>query len=243
MDTEYLKEVWKKVQEKWERIIQENWLQEIKRYRWWLVSSGVGVLLLGIWFIPPLHDQIGKAARGVMATFGSGEVQAAQTADPLSEAIQKVTEQLTNVQQQLAELQKQQATDHQSLADAQTEFQQSSAEIAQSSEEWQHQAEQTIKQSLKEAGVTISSLAPSSPASGTKTGNSVSSTSSSDGKVNINTAGLTELENLPGIGPSYAQRIIDYRKQNGKFAQIEDLMNIKGIKQALFDKVKAQVKV
>ena len=47
-------------------------------------------------------------------------------------------------------------------------------------------------------------------------------------KVNINTANQTELETLPGIGPSLAQRIIDYRQANGKFQKIEDIQNVKG---------------
>ena len=63
------------------------------------------------------------------------------------------------------------------------------------------------------------------------------------GKVNINTATLEELKSLPGIGPSLAQRIIKYRQQTGSFRTIEDIMNVKGIKQGLFSRLKGKITV
>lgn len=57
-------------------------------------------------------------------------------------------------------------------------------------------------------------------------------------KVNINSANQTELETLPGIGPSLAQRIIEYRKQNGKFQKIEDIQNVKGIGNSKYSNIK-----
>jgi competence protein ComEA len=55
------------------------------------------------------------------------------------------------------------------------------------------------------------------------------------GKVNINTADSTTLESLPGIGPSLAQRIIDYREAHGPFERIEDIMDVSGIGEATFE--------
>ena len=53
----------------------------------------------------------------------------------------------------------------------------------------------------------------------------------------------TELEQLPGIGPSLATRIIEYREQNGNFNNVEDLQNVKGIGDAKFNDIKDKVTV
>ena len=58
------------------------------------------------------------------------------------------------------------------------------------------------------------------------------------GKININTATLEQLDTLPGIGPAIAQRIIDYRTQNGDFKKIDDLKNVRGIGDVMFDQIK-----
>jgi competence protein ComEA len=61
--------------------------------------------------------------------------------------------------------------------------------------------------------------------------------------VNINTASAAEFEALPGIGPKMAQRIVEYREKNGAFKKLEDLMNVKGIGEKNFLKLKAQLTV
>lgn len=70
-----------------------------------------------------------------------------------------------------------------------------------------------------------------------------SPSSVSDGLVNINTATAEELTSLPGIGQSRAKTIIDYRETNGDFSAIEDIMNVTGIKEASFAKIKDLIKV
>ncbi len=67
--------------------------------------------------------------------------------------------------------------------------------------------------------------------------------SKNDGKININTAGETELTQLPGIGPVTAQKIMDYRKTNGLFKTIDDIKNVSGIGDKKFEQIKDKIKV
>ena len=62
-------------------------------------------------------------------------------------------------------------------------------------------------------------------------------------QVNLNSATAGELEALPGIGAATAMRIIEYREKNGGFKKIEDLMNVRGIGEASFLKLKPMVSV
>lgn len=61
--------------------------------------------------------------------------------------------------------------------------------------------------------------------------------------VNINAASAAELEALPGVGPAIAQRILDYRGENGPFATVEEIMEVKGIGPATYEKLKDQITV
>ena len=62
-------------------------------------------------------------------------------------------------------------------------------------------------------------------------------------KVNINKSNLTELTSIPGIGESTAQKIIDYRNENGKFSSIEDLKKVSGIGDKKFEKIKEYIDI
>lgn len=72
---------------------------------------------------------------------------------------------------------------------------------------------------------------------------SISTGVSSDGIININTATLTELQNITGIGETKAQSIIKYREKNGGFKSIEEIKNIDGIGAKTFEKIKDQISI
>jgi competence protein ComEA len=61
--------------------------------------------------------------------------------------------------------------------------------------------------------------------------------------LNINTATSAQLETLPGLGKAVAERIVEYRDKNGNFKKVEDLMNVKGIGEKSFLKLKPLITV
>ena len=64
-----------------------------------------------------------------------------------------------------------------------------------------------------------------------------------DGKVNLNTATAEELMTLSGIGEAKAEAILRYREEHGGFQKVEELMEVEGIKEGVFQKIKEQVKI
>ena len=79
-----------------------------------------------------------------------------------------------------------------------------------------------------------SSAAPPQP--------SVKRSASSDGsRININTATFQELQTLRGIGPTMAQRIIEYRQTSGRFATVDDLTNVKGVGEKTLEKIRDSI--
>jgi competence protein ComEA len=61
--------------------------------------------------------------------------------------------------------------------------------------------------------------------------------------VNLNTATSAELQALPGIGPATATRILEYRQKNGPFKKIEEVMNVQGVGEKIFLRLRPQLSV
>jgi competence protein ComEA len=61
--------------------------------------------------------------------------------------------------------------------------------------------------------------------------------------VNLNTATAEQLTSIPGVGPKMAERIIEYRQKNGGFKKVEDLMNVSGVGEKSFLKMKPLITV
>ncbi len=74
-----------------------------------------------------------------------------------------------------------------------------------------------------------------------KTQNTNQILGATSGIININTAGIEELDRLSGVGPAIAQRIIDYREKNDGFRDINEIKLVSGIGESLFEKIKDQI--
>lgn len=75
------------------------------------------------------------------------------------------------------------------------------------------------------------------------TGPAFAAASTPAGKVNLNTATASQLEDLPGIGPSLAARIVDHRQKNGAFKSVEEVLAVKGIGEKNFAKIQSFLSV
>jgi len=91
--------------------------------------------------------------------------------------------------------------------------------------------------------VTMVAVQVKPAAAQTKPARSATAKSTTTAVVNINTASTAELEALPGVGPKTAALIVEYRQKNGPFKKIEDVMNVRGLGEKNFLKLKEQLTV
>ena len=103
--------------------------------------------------------------------------------------------------------------------------------------------EEMERQGLDPAEMAGASDGQMNGSAGTGQNTGIAAQAQQDNRININTADETQLTTLTGIGATRAQAIIAYRQENGPFAAIEDIMNVQGIKEGTFAKIKDEIVV
>lgn len=86
-------------------------------------------------------------------------------------------------------------------------------------------------------------LAGAAPARGTKATKTAAPDNADKTPIDINAADAEKLATLPGIGPSIAQRIVDYRKEHGPFKSVDELVNVRGVGEKLLGRLRDHVTV
>jgi competence protein ComEA len=92
-------------------------------------------------------------------------------------------------------------------------------------------------------GIAVSAAAASAQNKATTPRAAATVTATATAPVNLNTATAEQLATIPGVGPRMAERIIDYRQKNGGFKKFEDLMNVSGVGEKSFLKMKPLITV
>ena len=101
-----------------------------------------------------------------------------------------------------------------------------------------------VRQNAPVPSAATEQAIPTSPSSAASPQASVRRSAPSDGsRININTATFQELQTVRGIGPTMAQRIIEYRQTSGRFATVDDLTNVKGIGAKTLEKIRDSITV
>jgi competence protein ComEA len=110
-------------------------------------------------------------------------------------------------------------------------------------EQRDRQKEAAMNRVMVGLGLIAALALASNAAAGQKKDDGGESRKTSSAVVNINSATVTELETLPGIGARTAQRILEYRQKNGGFKKIEELMNVQGVGEKSFLKIKDRLTI
>lgn len=92
-------------------------------------------------------------------------------------------------------------------------------------------------------GIAVSATTASAQSKPTMGNGAAGATATAAAPVNLNTATAEQLATIPGVGPKMAERIIDYRQKNGGFKKVEDLMNVSGVGEKSFLKMKPLITV
>lgn len=177
------------------------------------VAALVAVTGVGYWQYPRVVKVVGRIARPAPSAAAASAPELASMAD------------LKAVQEELHEVE-------QAVSDQRTQLQ--------ATQQKANELQDNLKAAVDEV-IKTNDLLQSQKT--TQTATSSSGSVEQSNLVNLNTATLAQLETLPGIGATYAQKIIDYRTKNGPFKKIEDVEKVTGIGPATFAKFKDQVEV
>lgn len=96
--------------------------------------------------------------------------------------------------------------------------------------------DETAQDGVVQAGTAQTGTAADNTADGTET-------TQAGQRINLNTADVSQLSTLTGVGESKALAIIAYREENGPFTSIEDIMNVPGIKEGTYEKIKDKIAI
>jgi len=99
---------------------------------------------------------------------------------------------------------------------------------------------------MRSLAVVLMALAltvPAGAAQGSRKGPPAAEKATMGSPINLNTATVAQLESLPGIGARIAERIVEYRQKNGSFKKVEELMNVQGVGEKSFLKLKPLITV
>jgi len=201
------------------------------------------LLSLAVWFVPVLrglaedgyfqgrHVMLGEQLPEVAKSVPSPP----PTADPLKTLLERVN----RLEAQVAGQSQQISRSQDAVASAQDQLKNATSEVAAGRALLQRRQTEWLA-ALRQAGVSVDA-ADTSPID--ITSSPVSDTPQDNGLININTATAVQLDALPGIGPTYAQRIVAYREKNGPYKSADDLLNVSGIGPATLAKFKDKVTV